>query len=103
MSASPLRLAGYVALPAHQGNGGFDHADPAADSDPAERSRPKHRADRGAGEELVHDARADPFEDHRDLGIRPDAAAHERDKARALTADVIEVRVDRDVRPLAGR
>jgi DNA-binding beta-propeller fold protein YncE len=26
MSASPLRLAGYVALPAHQGNGGFDHA-----------------------------------------------------------------------------
>ena len=26
MTASPLRLAGYVELPAHQGNGGFDHA-----------------------------------------------------------------------------
>ena len=26
MIASPLRLAGYVELPAHQGNGGFDHA-----------------------------------------------------------------------------
>ena len=26
MTASPLRLAGYVDLPEHQGNGGFDHA-----------------------------------------------------------------------------
>ena len=26
MTASPLRLAGHVELPAHQGKGGFDHA-----------------------------------------------------------------------------
>jgi DNA-binding beta-propeller fold protein YncE len=26
MTASPLRLAGHVELPAHRGNGGFDHA-----------------------------------------------------------------------------